>query len=87
MARELFETESVFRDAFDACAKQVAPLGLDLTAAVYPGDAAAERDASAALGETSMTQPALFAVEYALSGLLKSWGVRPHPMIGHRGGG
>jgi acyl transferase domain-containing protein/glutamate-1-semialdehyde aminotransferase len=84
MARELFEREPVFRDAFMTCARQLAPhLGVDLTTIVYPDDETCAAPASSPLGQTLMAQPALFAVEYALSVLLKSWGVQPDAMIGH----
>ncbi|MCR8843801.1 acyltransferase domain-containing protein [Paenibacillus sp. SC116] len=32
---------------------------------------------------TSWVHPALFTVEYALTRLLESWGIKPHGMIGH----
>ena len=35
------------------------------------------------LSETWLTQPALFATEYALAHLWMSWGIRPGAMIGH----
>lgn len=33
--------------------------------------------------ETAWTQPALFAIEYALTQLWRSWGVAPAAVIGH----
>ena len=82
MGLGLYRDEPVFRDAFDRCANLLmAEFGLDLKAAVYPGD---KTDvASAQLRETGFTQPALFAVEYALALLWQSWGVEPAAMIGH----
>src|SRR5207249_1338653 len=40
-------------------------------------------DPSAQLTQTSITQPALFVIEYALAKLWMSWGVQPAAMIGH----
>jgi len=45
--------------------------------------AAGDEQAAARLGETRYTQPALFAVEYALSKLYEVWGIRPQAMVGH----
>lgn len=35
------------------------------------------------LARTLIAQPAVFAVEYALAGLLSDWGIRPRAMIGY----
>jgi acyl transferase domain-containing protein/acyl carrier protein len=40
-------------------------------------------DVAGSLDQTWLTQPALFAVEYALAQLWMRWGVQPHAMIGH----
>jgi len=83
MARELVDAEPVFAKAFRHCCALVsARLGCDLAALILPPEV--ELDASAAmLSETLYTQPALFAVEYALAELFESWGVTPVAMIGH----
>jgi acyl transferase domain-containing protein len=81
MGRDLYRTEPVFAAAVDRVA-EVADglLGLDLRRLVFadPGDEAAE-----ALRQTSVTQPALFAVEHAMACLLRSWGLTPDAVIGH----
>src|SRR5262249_51416726 len=35
------------------------------------------------INETAYCQPALFTLEYALTELLKSWGIRPDAVMGH----
>ena len=76
MGRQLYETEPVFRAEVDACAERLhRHLGLDLRTLLYPP--AAEREtAQAQLTQTSITQPALFVIEYALARLWQSWGHR-----------
>jgi amino acid adenylation domain-containing protein len=76
MGEELYEHEPVYRAALDHCCERLRPeLGLDLRELI--------RDPEADLGQTSLTQPALFAVEYALARLWMSWGIRPAAMLGH----
>jgi acyl transferase domain-containing protein/acyl carrier protein len=78
MASGLYRREPVFREHFDACAAVFRTLrGTDLGALVF------SRDAGEALRRTEITQPALFAVEYALARLLLHWGVKPDVLMGH----
>ncbi|MEU5416128.1 SDR family NAD(P)-dependent oxidoreductase [Streptomyces clavifer] len=78
MGRELYETEPVFRDVFDACDRELAPvLGGSLVELTLYG-----QDESA-IDETRVTQPALFALEIALAALWESWGVAPALVMGH----
>jgi acyl transferase domain-containing protein len=77
MARELFETEPVFREALLKCAQIFGP-ETDLIRAIYPPEEGAE-----ALTQTALAQPAIFAVEYALAQLWRSWGIEPQAMLGH----
>lgn len=83
MGRGLYRSEPVFRKAFDRCSRAFRDSsGLDLKPIVFPKKADRER-AAEKLKQTQFTQPALFAVEYALAQLWMSWGVRPRAMIGH----
>lgn len=77
MARGLYESEPVFTEALDGCADGFAhELGFDLRAELF--------DATGAdLERTDRTQPALFAVEYALGQLIRSYGVDPAAYAGH----
>jgi acyl transferase domain-containing protein len=83
MARELYQSEPTFREHLDLCAEHlIAHLNLDLREVLYP-NAGGEDEANRLLGQTFVTQPALFAIEYALAQLWMSWGVMPSAMIGH----
>jgi phthiocerol/phenolphthiocerol synthesis type-I polyketide synthase E len=83
MGSGLYRTESVFREQLDRCCEILRPvLGRDLREILYPDPGSSPRAASE-LDRTEFTQPALFAVEYALAQLWISWGVRPAACIGH----
>jgi amino acid adenylation domain-containing protein len=77
MGRALHASEPVFAAALDECAQLLREeLGFDLRERLFDDDAQALR-------ATSITQPALFAVEYALAQLWLSLGGRPVAMLGH----
>lgn len=81
MGRGLYATEPVFRAALDRCAEVLDPwLSQPLRTVL-----AAEADTLEAklLNETAFTQPALFALEWSLAELWRSWGVRPAVVTGH----
>ncbi|RKG92067.1 type I polyketide synthase [Corallococcus terminator] len=79
MARQLHETQPVYRRAFDRCDTLLRPLlGASLWDVLYPASGT-----SSPLHETRFTQPALFAVEYALAELWGSWGIVPDLVMGH----
>ena len=68
----------MFRAALDRCA---AVLDAQLPRPLR--DVLFSTEAPSPLDETGYTQPALFAVEYALAELWRSWGVQPDVLIGH----
>ena len=83
MARDLYQTESLFRGLVDYCTRFLQPLlGLDLCSILYP-DPGQEETAKRQLGRTALTQPTLFVIEYALARLWLSWGLQPQAFIGH----
>ncbi|WP_437646492.1 type I polyketide synthase [Sorangium sp. So ce362] len=83
MGRDPYETEPVFRAEVDACASRLERhLGTDIRGLLFPAPAELE-DATERLDRTSMTQPALFVVEYALARLWMAWGLTPDAMLGH----
>jgi acyl transferase domain-containing protein len=83
MGSELYRTESKFRQEIDHCSEILQSyLSLDIRQILYPDDASVE-EAARRLNQTSITQPALFVVEYALARLWMAWGVPPADMVGH----
>jgi len=77
MAHGLYEKEPVFRETFDRICHVADPiLKHSLKHEIFSGNA--ER-----LGETWLTQPALFAVEVANAKLWQSYGVVPSALVGH----
>ena len=82
MGRALYDGEDLFRRTIDTCAEHLRPLiGQDLRTLLY---AAPETDEIAhPLMATVLAQPAIFAVEYAMAQLLRSWGLHPSACIGH----
>jgi acyl transferase domain-containing protein/acyl carrier protein/ubiquinone/menaquinone biosynthesis C-methylase UbiE len=78
MGRELLAEEPVFREMIrqcDALLNQYAPWSLmeELT----------RDETHSRLHETSIAQPALFALQVALTALWRSWGLEPHAVVGH----
>lgn len=84
MGRGLYESHPVFRDAIEACDEILSDLwdGESLVDVLYPNNVAAD-DLRALIHQTEFTQPALFALEYALAELWQSWGVMPDLVLGH----
>ncbi len=79
MARGLYEAAPVFRAELDRCAGLLGPhLERPLLEVLFN-----TAGRSVELDETAYTQPALFAVEYALAQLWRSWGVTPNIVMGH----
>ncbi len=83
MAREIYETEAVFKEQVDDCSEILKPLlEIDLRHILYPSEEKID-EASTQLQQTAITQPAIFVIEYALAKLWQSWGVNPIAAIGH----
>ncbi len=82
MARTLYQAQPAFRAALDHCAALLQPQ-LDRPLLDLLFDAADPNDRAHPLHQTAYTQPALFAIEYALAELWRSWGITPQAVLGH----
>ena len=83
MGSNLYQTESVYRDAVDRCAEILLPeLAMDIRDLLLAEGDSLEA-AQELVNETRYTQPSLFVTGYALSQLWASWGVKPAALIGH----
>ncbi|NEO35907.1 MAG: SDR family NAD(P)-dependent oxidoreductase [Moorea sp. SIOASIH] len=82
MGRQLYETQPVFRQTLDQC-EQILKTYLEksILDVIYPENT--KELNSALIDQTAYTQPALFAIEYALFQLWKSWGIKPDVVMGH----
>ncbi len=77
MGRELYGTQPVFSSELDRCSEIVRSVaGFSLLEVMLDGPA--ER-----LEATEFTQPALFALEWSLAQMWRSWGIEPAGLLGH----
>ncbi|NTX01462.1 non-ribosomal peptide synthetase/type I polyketide synthase [Myxococcus sp. CA040A] len=77
MGRALHDTSPVFREALERVAALLrTELETPLLAVLYGSE-------SHRLTELAYAQPAIFAVEYALTELWRSWGIEPDAVLGH----
>ncbi len=82
MGWQLYQTQPVFRKALDKCDQILSSyIEKSLLKVIYSQDV---QDSNYSLLEqTAYTQPAIFAIEYALAELWKSWGIKPDVVLGH----
>ncbi len=77
MGAALYAQVPVYRAALDRCAALLdAHLDRPLLEVLFG-------DESELINQTAYTQPALFALEFALSELWRSWGITPVAVLGH----
>jgi acyl transferase domain-containing protein/acyl-CoA synthetase (AMP-forming)/AMP-acid ligase II/pimeloyl-ACP methyl ester carboxylesterase/acyl carrier protein len=80
MGYQLYKNSPIFRDSFHSCAEILTKyLDISLIDVLYGEDPEINR----ILDQTAYTQPALFALEYALAKLWMSWGIIPSVVMGH----
>ncbi len=78
MGQKLYERHPLVREILDECDRHFARDGNVSLLDVMFG-----RRADQSIDDTRWTQPALFALEYAIARLWMSWGVQPAAAIGH----
>ncbi len=78
MGRGLHAAEPAFRAAYDECCRDRRRAHRRRSARACSSPTTRRR-----WSPTSVTQPAIFALEYALARLWMSWGVEPTALIGH----
>jgi 8-amino-7-oxononanoate synthase len=79
MGRTLYDTQPTFRTILDRCDRILqSELKVSLLSVLYP-----ETEEHSPIDDTAYTQPALFALEYALAQLWMSWGISPAVVMGH----
>ncbi len=82
MGYQLYQTQPVFKKALDRCAEILQPyLEKPLLEVLYSEHSSSSKESL--LHETVYTQPAIFAVEYALAQMWMDWGIKPSASIGH----
>ncbi|MET8956031.1 aminotransferase class III-fold pyridoxal phosphate-dependent enzyme [Streptomyces sp. NPDC004393] len=86
MGRLLFDTHPGFRRTLETCDEILRGqelLDVPLLDVLYPRPGG---PGQGLIDRTSHAQPALFALEYALAELWRSWGVEPQVVLGHSTG-
>jgi len=83
MGRQLYQTQPVFRRSLEQCDEilQSYLAEKSLLEVIYPENP--QELNNFFLDQTAYTQPALFAIEYALAQLWQSWGIKPDVVMGH----
>ncbi|MBW4673439.1 MAG: acyltransferase domain-containing protein [Desmonostoc geniculatum HA4340-LM1] len=87
MGWELYQTQRTFRATLTYCDQILRPyLDQSLLDILYPAEWQADPTSygqNPLVNQTVYTQPALFALEYALYQLWQSWGITPTWVMGH----
>lgn len=78
MGRDFMRNEPVFRRSIEACEEAMRPW-----AKFSLAEELSRPEESSQMQRTEISQPAIFAMQIALTELWKSWGVTPAAVIGH----
>jgi malonyl CoA-acyl carrier protein transacylase/thioesterase domain-containing protein len=86
--RGLYEREPVFQTAADRCAEILQPLiGFDIRELMFTEHAASgnwlRNGGGAVIRETRLAQPAAFVLDWALSQMWITWGIKPAAVLGY----
>ena len=84
MGRQLYQTQPTFKQAIDRCATILESyLDLSLLDILFVETRNFASLQESTINQTQYTQPAIFAIEYALAQLWLSWGIKPDLVSGH----
>ncbi len=78
MGMELYRTSSIFRHWMDRCDRTIRQSsGRSILASIM------DRAGDGSIHQTLNTQPAVFAIDYALCQMFKTYGIEPDAVLGH----
>ena len=84
MGGDLYDHEPVYRNAIDQCSQIVSSfLGFDLRMVLSPSARKKAGPRLPDINRTSLAQPGIFAVSYALASMWLDRGIQPRAVIGH----
>jgi myxalamid-type polyketide synthase MxaB len=88
MGRQLYDTQPTFRQAMERCAALLDQyLERPLFAVLYPDMVGSDPgEAATWIAQAEYSMATLFALQYALCELWKSWGIKPDFVLGHSAG-
>lgn len=78
MGSELFQSEPVFRQRIEECDELIRQWGPWSLVEELNRD-----ESSSRINDTAIAQPAIFAIQVALSRLWQTWGIEPDVVVGH----
>ncbi|MCX6580364.1 MAG: SDR family NAD(P)-dependent oxidoreductase [Candidatus Aminicenantes bacterium] len=82
MGRDIYDTETVFREEADLCFEILKPLlGYDIKEVLYPPRGQVATPGK--MDHVDIAQLAVFILEYALAKQLMSWEIKPSAVIGY----